>query len=167
MLPEVAGLRIDIMSVLHGCDSFEKLWARRTRVSLPHIGNVNLLSLPDLVQAKKTQRDKDWPMIQRLVESDYQKRASRPHRARIEFWLREARTPELLAELCKRYPAAARRISMNRDAVREALAGDSRAVEAGVRAEEALIRNADQAYWAPLRAELAKWRHNRRKGGND
>jgi hypothetical protein len=34
-------------------------------------GPIEVLSLPDLVTAKKTQRDKDWPMITRLVEADY------------------------------------------------------------------------------------------------
>jgi hypothetical protein len=29
------------------------------------------MGLPDLVQAKKTQPDKDWPMIRRLVEVNY------------------------------------------------------------------------------------------------
>ena len=33
--------------------------------------SINLMSLPDLVQAKKTQRDKNWPMLRRLVEVNY------------------------------------------------------------------------------------------------
>jgi hypothetical protein len=32
---------------------------------------VNLLSLDDLVSAKKTQRDKDWPMLRRVVDASY------------------------------------------------------------------------------------------------
>ena len=47
------------------------------------------LDLPDLVRAKKTQRDKDWPMIRRLVEADYHNRPRRPSRAQIRFWLVE------------------------------------------------------------------------------
>ena len=35
---------------------------------LPDPANLDLLSLPDLIAAKKTQRDKDWPMIRRLIE---------------------------------------------------------------------------------------------------
>ena len=61
--PEAEGIRIDVMSVLHGCDSFEALWRRRQRLSLAGAGLVNVLSLADLVRAKKTQRDKDWPMV--------------------------------------------------------------------------------------------------------
>jgi len=45
------------------------------------------LSLPDLVQAKKTQRDKDWPMIRRLVEAHYFQSRGKPKMAHLEFRL--------------------------------------------------------------------------------
>lgn len=35
-------------------------------------------ALGDLVLAKKTQRDKDWPMIRRLVEQSYFTRSDAP-----------------------------------------------------------------------------------------
>jgi uncharacterized protein (DUF433 family) len=60
--PEVEGLRVDVMSRMRGVDSFERLWSRRTTIELPGGAAFDLLSLPDLVQARKTQRDKDWPM---------------------------------------------------------------------------------------------------------
>lgn len=70
--PDVSGLRIDVMSVLRGCDSFEQLWARRTTIQDPDANFAyEVLAIEDLVQAKKTQRDKDWPMIGRLVEARY------------------------------------------------------------------------------------------------
>ena len=56
-----------------------------------------LLSLPDLVQAKKTQRSKDWPMLQRLVEAHYLRHRAAPTPEQQQFWLRELRTPELLS----------------------------------------------------------------------
>ena len=40
-------------------------------VETPSGITLELLSLPDLVTAKKTQRDKDWPMIRRLIEANY------------------------------------------------------------------------------------------------
>ena len=58
--PDSEGLRIDIMSVLHGCQPFASLWKRRRTFSLPGIKTVAVMDLPDMVQAKKTQRDKDW-----------------------------------------------------------------------------------------------------------
>jgi hypothetical protein len=53
-VPEAEGIRIDIMSVLHGCESFELLWQRRRTLKLPGVGRIHLLALPDLVTAKKT-----------------------------------------------------------------------------------------------------------------
>jgi hypothetical protein len=61
------------------------------------------VSLPDLVIVKKSQRDKDWPMIRRLVEADLAALSPGPHPARVAFWLRECRTPEILCDLVRRY----------------------------------------------------------------
>jgi hypothetical protein len=63
----LGALRMRVMSKMRGVDSFAKLWKRRTTIELPDGTKCDLLSLPDLVLAKKTQRDKDWPMIQRLA----------------------------------------------------------------------------------------------------
>jgi len=54
--PDVAGLRIDLMSVLRGVDPFEALWNRRQTIPLERGTElVPVLGLPDLVRAKKTQ----------------------------------------------------------------------------------------------------------------
>jgi hypothetical protein len=156
------GFRIDVMSVLRGCADFESLWARRRRFRSRAWGTVQLLDLSDLVQAKKTQRDKDWPMIQRLVEADYRNRPRRPAGAQVRFWLREARTRDLLFNLCRAYPGAARRLAPSRPAIQAALAGDAAAVDRALRAEEDAIRAADRAYWQPLREELFRWRQEKR-----
>ena len=67
--PEALDLRIDVMSVLRGVDPFDVLWERRTSVELGSGLTADLMALPDLVKAKKTQRDKDWPMIpKRLID---------------------------------------------------------------------------------------------------
>ena len=79
-----------------------------------------------------------------------------------EFWLREARTPELLVELGRKYPGTARKLAP-RPALRWALKGNLHQVAAALRAEENAFRDADQAYWKPLRAELYAWRRERRK----
>jgi hypothetical protein len=83
-------------------------------------------------------------------------------RERIEFWLREARSPAMLVELCARYARAAARLATERQAVKAAMAGDLPAVEAALHTEERSLREADRAYWAPLRAELEAWRHGQR-----
>jgi hypothetical protein len=157
-IPEADGLRIDVMSKLHGCDPFEQLWKRRRRLTVSGIGTINVISLPDLVQAKKTQRDKDWPMIRRLIESDYLRAPRRPSRNQKDFWLDEARTPKLLLELCSRFPNAARQAAERRAAVRAALKNDELGIEAALRAEQEALAAMDRAYWQPLLAELGEWR---------
>jgi len=156
------GLRIDIMSALHGCGDFESLWKRRRRLRLAALAGVPLLDLRDLVQAKKTQRDKDWPMLRRLVEVDYESRRGRPSAARIAFWLREARTAELLTELCSKYPKTARRLSSRRAAIDFAIKENQDGIERALRKEEEKLRALDRAYWRPLREELFRWRQARR-----
>jgi len=157
-MPGTEDVRIDIMSVLHGCDSFENLWSRRRTLSLPGVGRVHVLSLPDLVQAKKTQRDKDWPMVRRLIEADYFARPAAPPRERIAFWLREVRTPDLLIEICRRYSRTARKLAAARPTLGRALRGDRVGVERALQAEQDRYRATDRTYWKPLRAELARWR---------
>jgi hypothetical protein len=156
------GMRIDVMTVMHGCDPFESLWRRRRRLELPGIGLINVLSLADLVQAKKTQRDKDWPMVRRLIEIDYLHRPRAPSRKQIAFWMREARTPELLIDLCSRHSVSAKRLADKRPALRFAIQGDFPRIESALREEEDTVRAADRAYWQPLRAELFQMRQANR-----
>ncbi|MCX8038050.1 MAG: hypothetical protein N3D11_13550 [Candidatus Sumerlaeia bacterium] len=86
-------------------------WKRRAEVDLPEVGVVALLSLPDLVQAKKTQRDKDWPMIRRLVEVHYLQNRAGPNPRQVRFWLTECRTAPLLIELAKVFPDEFRKLA--------------------------------------------------------
>src|SRR5207248_3573078 len=121
--PEVEGLRVDVMSRMRGVDSFERLWSRRTTIELPGGTTFDLLSLPDLVQAKKTQRDKDWPMIRRLVEADFFERREAATAADIRFWLSELRTPELLVEVAQRHTGLCRRLVSTRPLLAHAAPG--------------------------------------------
>jgi hypothetical protein len=163
-IPEAKGIRIDIMSALHGCDPFEALWARRTQINVRGLGAVNLLALSDLVRAKKTQRDKDWPMVRRLIEADYHARRSKPSAAQVLFWLREARTPNILRDLSKSFPALAKRVAQERSVVGQAIKDQQALVERALHEEEEGYRARDKEYWRPLRAELAIWwRQQRRK----
>jgi mRNA-degrading endonuclease YafQ of YafQ-DinJ toxin-antitoxin module len=155
--------RIDIMSVMHGCASFEQLWKRRQPWKGPEIGAFNVLSLPDLVQAKKTQRDKDWPMVRRLVERDYFRRPKTPKAAQIDFWFRELRTPELLILLCRQYPKKAKSLVVARPLLGLAIAKKSAQLEKAIRKEEDSYRAADRVYWEPLRQELFKMRQEQRR----
>ena len=72
------------------------------------------MSLPDLVFAKKTQRGKDWPMIERLLEADYLMGRSAPNPAQLRFWLLELRTPALLVELAANHPDLCAQLTAHR-----------------------------------------------------
>lgn len=133
---------------------FEKLWERREVVSSRELGHVNVLSLSDLVTAKKTQRDKDWPMSRRLVEVDYFRNRNGPPLGQVDFWLCEVRTPELLVELVGRRPARARRLEAIRPLLRIAATGDVERLGKALRREQEVERAADRKHWLPLRREL-------------
>jgi hypothetical protein len=159
--PEAYGLRVAVMSRMRGVEGFETLWKRRTVLRLEPGLTVSLLSVPDLVQAKKTQRDKDWPMIRRLVEVHYLRLHRFPDARRIRFWLRELRSPELLAEAAQRYPRHAERLAPVRPLLSSALAGRMDRLETLLVREELEERRHDRAYWEPLRRELARLRSAR------
>lgn len=162
MHPQALRMRIDVMSKMRGLDSFAKLWARRTTLILPDGLSCNLMSLPDLVKAKKTQRDKDWPMIRRLLEAHYFKHRAHPGRSRVTFWLKELRTPELLVEVAQHYPRPCRRMAAARPLLAAALAGEVEEIASGLVGEEMAEREKDRQYWASLRQELELLRRSRR-----
>jgi hypothetical protein len=155
-------MRIDVMSRMRGVDPFDHLWLRRTTLTLDDVGEVDLLALPDLVAAKKTQRDKDWPMVRRLVEVNYLTFRAEATLQRVDFWLRELRTPALLVEVAGRFPDDAARLVTRRAFLAAALAGDETALAARLTEEEEAERAADRLYWGPLRQELEMLRRGQR-----
>lgn len=153
--PECDGLRVDVMSVMRGVDPFELLWQRRATIELPDGTVCDLLSVADLVKAKKTQRDKDWPMIRRLLESDYfNNRNQMQDPARVLFWLRELRTPELLISVCNDFRKLAIGAQGQRPLLGMALDGRGEALEEALFLEEIEERRKDREYWIPLKREL-------------
>ena len=160
--PQAEGFRIDVMSNLRGVEPFPRLWERRTTFDLGDVGAVDSLSLPDLVASKKTQRDKDWVMIRRLLEASYAQGAESPTPEQVVFWLKELRTPEILVACAKSHSAEAERVADARPATAAAIAADLDAVTDALAAEEAQERALDRDYWAPLRVELEKMRRQGR-----
>ena len=159
--PEALRMRVDVMARMRSVDAFTRLWKRRTTIELPDGTICDLLSLPDLVQAKKTQRDKDWPMIRRLVEAHYFQHRKNPNPAQVKFWLRELRTPQLLIELAQNHPRFCRQLALGRPLLAHAALGEPVKLEQALMAEEAAEREQDRIYWLPLRRELEKLRHAR------
>jgi hypothetical protein len=143
--PEAFRMRVDIMSKMRGVDSFAKLWRRRTVIKLPDHTICDLVSLPDLVRAKKTQRDKDWPMVRRLIEAHYFQHSEKPNPAQIKFWLLELRTPVLLIGLVRNHPANAKRLVARRPLLKYAMSGKVAALEHALLTEEAAERKKDKS----------------------
>lgn len=160
LIPEAAGIRLDVMSKLRGLPDFETLWNRRTTLETPAEA-IDMLSLPDLVTAKKTQRDKDWPMIARLVEAHYARHAESPDDTMRSFWLRELRSPEILIDVARSTPRIREQVQGVRPLLEHAVAGSESRLVAALRAEEEAEREADRHYWAPLKRELEQLRHSR------
>lgn len=158
-------LRVDIMSRMRGVAPFDALWERRTSITLPDDAGstevtVEVMALEDLVTAKKTQRDKDWPMLRRLVDASYD--SARDGDASAEqatFWLAELRSPEFLREATSRFPLTA--VRSTRPAVVAVMAGSD--VAAALASEQSTEMAADRAYWEPLRGELESLRHAARR----
>jgi len=161
MDPEASRIRIDIMSKIRGLEPFSKLWRRRTTLILPGNLSCDLMALPDLVKSKKTQRDKDWPMIRRLLEAHYFQNQKSPTRSQIIFWLRELRTPELLIEAAHGHPHTCRRLAADRPLLFNALSGEPEEIAKGLLEEEMKERQKDRLYWLPLREELEILRRSR------
>ncbi|MCW1924040.1 hypothetical protein OKA05_15845 [Luteolibacter arcticus] len=159
--PDAAGMRVDVMSSMRGVAPFPELWERRTTLETPDGTVCDLLSLPDLVQATKTQRDKDWPMIRRLVEAHYFERPADPTPPQILFWLRELRTASLLIECAARWPEDCRQQAPIRESLRHAWAQNESALESALAAEEQAERLRDKEYWLPLKKELEAMRRAR------
>jgi hypothetical protein len=151
------GMRVDVMTHMRGVDPFPELWQRRTTLLIDEI-EVDLMSLPDLVQAKKTQRLKDWPMLQRLIEAHWFQHQHEHTTERIAFWLRECRSPEILLELARRFPDEASSEVQHRPLLDAAISQDSEAVEKYLESERLVIVAEDKAYWKPLREEMESMR---------
>ena len=160
---DAADMRVDVMSKLRGIEPFPTLWERRTTLADNDDTTYELLSLPDLVQAKKTQRSKDWPMLQRLVEAHYLQHRAAPTPERQQFWLLEMRTPELLCEVAQAAPRLAQELAENRPLLRFGDTTKLGELESALADEERAERERDRVYWQPLKAELEQLRRTARQ----
>jgi hypothetical protein len=161
--PGVEGLRVDVMTRLRGVPDFSILWDRRTTFQDRDGTEFHLLSIPDLVQAKKTQRSKDWPMIELLVAIHHRENESAARPGALLFWLREARTAELLQQLVRSYPKEAQTLSCERPLLVHAIQSDLEVLRAALDAEVRAEQARDRAYWEPLRRELEAFRREERQ----
>lgn len=157
-----AGLRIDIMTKLRDLPDFKELWERRTTLSDEEGNEFHLLSVPDLVLAKKTQRSKDWPVIEALVSIHILENLNQPRPDWITFWLTESRSPEQLLDLVTWFPGETQALLSRRPLLAMAIGSDlprlREALDAEVRAEQ----EKDRIYWEPLKREMEDFRRAER-----
>ena len=158
---DVKGLRIDVISKLRGCEEFDKLWERKKTISLKNGNAIDVIGLRDLVQSKKTQRDKDWLMLKRLVDDDILLNKAGPSDERVKWWFRECRDPRLIMELAAKYPEIAKGALLHRPLLASAIISDMQKLTSQLDEEEMLERKKDIEYWEPLKKELEILRHKR------
>lgn len=158
---DAAGIRLDVMAKMRGVAPFDELWQRRTTIIDDANVAIDVMALNDLVTAKKTQRDKDWPMIRRLIEANFATRPTHPDLEQLQFWLSEARTPEVLIEVARIYPELANSLVLQRPLLASALAADRPTIVKQLAEEELAERHEDELYWRPLRLELEQLRRDR------
>jgi hypothetical protein len=151
---------VDVMTRMRGVDAFPRLWERRLELDDGEGGILNVLHITDLVSAKKTQRDKDWPMIQRLMEVRYlsASRDTDPSDDEIRFWLRELRTPELLIDAAARFPDLAEEASRTRPLLGHAITPDQALLIRSLTDEMLEEKERDRLFWDPLKARLSELR---------
>jgi hypothetical protein len=154
---DTAGFRIDIMSKMRGCPDFTELWLQRSAIRIDGF-SVPVMGLRNLVSAKKTQRDKDWPMIRRLIENDYYSKKS-PNSSDIRWWIFECRTPEILMKLSEKYASQYRKMTSKRPLLKFASEKNVAALEKALMEEELKERRKDRTYWTPMKKELERMRH--------
>lgn len=157
----VKGLRIDVMAKLRGCDHFEKLWDRKYTAKLPAGKTIQVIGLEDLVQSKKTQRDKDWLMLNRLVEND-RFLTRKPSTKKIAWWLSECRNADTLIELGNENKELTEKCIAKRPLLKTVLKRNIKKLQGELHEEELSERERDEKYWRPLKKELEILRHSAR-----
>jgi hypothetical protein len=165
--PGVEGLRVDVMVKLRDLEGFKELWDRRTTLSEDGGSQFHLLSIPDLVNAKKTQREKDWPVIEALVEAHYKAMKENPTPERLEFWFLESRSPDRLVNLCARHPTEAAAFAAKRPLLELASRKDFAALREELDSEKRLEQEKDRIYWEPLKREMEEFRRAEREAAWD
>jgi hypothetical protein len=89
-----------------------------------------------------------------VVAIHYRENGGTPQPEWVHFWLREARAPELLVELARRFPVVAGALANARPLLHQALAANLAALRPALDAEVRAEQDKDRAYWEPLKREL-------------
>ena len=100
-----------------------------------------------------------------MLTIHYRENSASPRADWVEFWLKEARAPEMIVELCQRFRAAALDSTARRPLLRHAIEDDLAALRTALDAEVRVEQDKDRAYWEPLKRELETLRRRDTKAG--
>ena len=103
-------------------------------------------------------------MIEALVAIHFLEHGDNPQPPRIDFWLREARSPEQLLDLTARFGSEAMALQPARPLLACALAGNVPELRAALDAEVRAEQDKDRIYWEPLKREMEAFRRAERGG---
>ena len=158
---------VDVMGVPPRVFSFPLAMKRSRRMTTPW-GRIPVVSIPDLVELKKTQRLEDYPVISRLVLAHCRNPATGLNVTTIAWAFANMFDFSGLTALTKRYQAI---IMSSASPSMTALKRIVRSLSGGAlpqRAQDTLeadimrriqsFRRADQVYWKPIIASLKRLR---------
>ncbi len=123
--------------------------------------SVPILDIPRLVDTKKTNRDRDYPVIEKLADLVFENARSSPRlRKQVLPWLLSAlRNPKHLRFVIERWGGMQEAGKSERKAVALALqnAGDE-VIQRALDEEKETLKKANLSYWKPFLEELRKLR---------
>ena len=102
--------------------------------------------------------------LQDLVDAHYDQHQDEPTLARVRFWLRESRTPELLIRIAGQYPDVLKEMIAVRPLLVETFHASRTGLARELETERLAEVEADRKYWRPLRKELEAMRLAKRQG---
>jgi hypothetical protein len=128
--------------------------------------DVPVLDIPRLVMTKKTNREKDYLVIENLTESVYKTAVGNPGlRSSAVFWLlQESRKPEHLIAMTKKWKGAGTlALKSGRPAAVAAAKGKkAHEIQKALDEEKEALKKANVEYWRPFIADLRKMRRKKR-----
>lgn len=151
-----ASTRLDVLGKMPRVEDFPALWGRRFTYHTKQGVDVFVLSLEDLVQTKKTGRDKDFLDLNALLKAHHANHLLKPSKENIEFWLRESRDAGMLLMLAKKHKQEAKKLSSVRKAIKYALSGKSDELKRELFEEGLQIEKAHKAFREPLNKEAKR-----------
>jgi len=158
---------LDVMGVPPRSPAFNIAWRRSIRMETPW-GMVPVVSVPDLVELKKTQRLEDYAVISRLVMG-FVDTSRQSHNCRLARWtIQNMFSTALLAELFQRHAWFVTCLGRGMAGVRafgfKIVKGEKpgpgleQRVEREMLARMAKYQAADRRYWRRIIAELKSLR---------